>query len=296
MGTVRITRKELYQRVWSEAVTRLAKEYGLSDVGFAKLCKRNKIPRPPRGYWARKAVGQKVSAEPLPDTKADWDIQINAYGHPFSDPNLAEEAKQVHAKAVPSKPIAIEDNLKDAHPLVLASLRALEDAATTDEGFLRRPETGCLAITVSKDSLRRALLIMDAIIKTFVARGFRVAIIKTEEATPTQVELLGTSVWFGLSESLMEKKEDADDLPSLEGEYVFRHNRIAVRHGQRPIGTEVVLDINKYKCAQHGSLPLKLEVEPIADHLPVSLSVKAVELGRPMCNPLLLLGQCLQNA
>lgn len=48
---VQIKRKELYQRVWSEPVTKLAKEFGLSDVGFAKLCKRNEIPRPPRGYW-----------------------------------------------------------------------------------------------------------------------------------------------------------------------------------------------------------------------------------------------------
>ena len=42
-NAVKITRKALYQRVWSEAVTRLSKEYGLSDVGFAKLCKRNDI-------------------------------------------------------------------------------------------------------------------------------------------------------------------------------------------------------------------------------------------------------------
>jgi hypothetical protein len=38
-----ISRLELYKRVWDTPVTRLAKEYGLSDVGFAKICKKSAI-------------------------------------------------------------------------------------------------------------------------------------------------------------------------------------------------------------------------------------------------------------
>jgi len=33
-----ISRLELYKRGWETPVTRLAKEYGLPDVGFAKIC------------------------------------------------------------------------------------------------------------------------------------------------------------------------------------------------------------------------------------------------------------------
>lgn len=43
----------------------VAKEYGLSDRGLAKLCERNGIPVPPRGYWAKKHAGQKVISPPL---------------------------------------------------------------------------------------------------------------------------------------------------------------------------------------------------------------------------------------
>jgi hypothetical protein len=32
-----INRKELYKKVWETPITRLSKEYGLSDVGFAKI-------------------------------------------------------------------------------------------------------------------------------------------------------------------------------------------------------------------------------------------------------------------
>ena len=53
-----MTRRELYDLVWSIPITKLSKKYGLSDVGFAKICKKYNIPRPPRGYWARIASGQ----------------------------------------------------------------------------------------------------------------------------------------------------------------------------------------------------------------------------------------------
>ena len=66
-----IDRQELYKKVWETPITRLSKEYGLSDVGFAKICKKHNIPRPPRGYWARKAAGYNVKQLPLPDTVAD---------------------------------------------------------------------------------------------------------------------------------------------------------------------------------------------------------------------------------
>jgi hypothetical protein len=36
---INISRLELYKRVWETPVTQLAKEYGLSDVGFAKIAK-----------------------------------------------------------------------------------------------------------------------------------------------------------------------------------------------------------------------------------------------------------------
>ena len=56
----------MYEKVWSISMVKLSKEYGLSDVGLAKICKKYNIPRPPRGYWARKAAGYNVKRLPLP--------------------------------------------------------------------------------------------------------------------------------------------------------------------------------------------------------------------------------------
>jgi hypothetical protein len=43
---VTLTRKALYDRVWAEPVDTFAKEYGLSNVGLGKACRRHDIPVP----------------------------------------------------------------------------------------------------------------------------------------------------------------------------------------------------------------------------------------------------------
>jgi len=53
-------RRGLYDKIWAEPMLVVAKRYGLSDVGMAKLCRRAQIPVPPRGYWARLRAGKQV--------------------------------------------------------------------------------------------------------------------------------------------------------------------------------------------------------------------------------------------
>jgi hypothetical protein len=44
----------------------LAKEYGISDVRLAKICKELKVPKPGVGYWAKLEHGKKDRKPPLP--------------------------------------------------------------------------------------------------------------------------------------------------------------------------------------------------------------------------------------
>ena len=60
-----LSREELYELVWSEPIQILAKRFGLSDVGLAKVCKRYQIPRPGRGYWAKQQSGYRVKKREL---------------------------------------------------------------------------------------------------------------------------------------------------------------------------------------------------------------------------------------
>ena len=59
-----LTRKELYDLVWSEPMTTICRRFGLSDNGLRKRCKSMNIPTPPLGYWAKLKYGKQVT--PLP--------------------------------------------------------------------------------------------------------------------------------------------------------------------------------------------------------------------------------------
>jgi hypothetical protein len=60
----RYDRQRLYGEVWSEPTQQVAKRYGVSDVAIAKACALLAIPKPPRGYWAKKAAGHKLPDRP----------------------------------------------------------------------------------------------------------------------------------------------------------------------------------------------------------------------------------------
>jgi hypothetical protein len=53
-----ISRQDLFDKVWSGPVTRVAAEFGVSDTAVRKMCRRHGIPVPSRGYWAQVAAGR----------------------------------------------------------------------------------------------------------------------------------------------------------------------------------------------------------------------------------------------
>jgi hypothetical protein len=57
-------RERLYAEVWSEPTQEVARRYGISDVDLSKVCKQLQIPKPPRGYWAKKQTARPVPVRP----------------------------------------------------------------------------------------------------------------------------------------------------------------------------------------------------------------------------------------
>jgi vacuolar-type H+-ATPase subunit H len=71
-----LTREQLYEKVWSLPGSKLAEEFGLSDVAIAKRCKRLNIPRPSRGYWAKIQAGRTPRKTPLPPTPEETFVRL----------------------------------------------------------------------------------------------------------------------------------------------------------------------------------------------------------------------------
>jgi len=61
-----LTRQQLYDLVWSQAMQKIARQVGISDVAIVKRCKIVGVPVPPRGYWNKKQAGRHARQLPLP--------------------------------------------------------------------------------------------------------------------------------------------------------------------------------------------------------------------------------------
>ncbi|WP_449465655.1 hypothetical protein [Stenotrophomonas humi] len=60
------SRKAFFDLMWSKPIKDIAPDFGISDVALAKFCRKNEIPLPGRGYWAKLQAGKPVMAFALP--------------------------------------------------------------------------------------------------------------------------------------------------------------------------------------------------------------------------------------
>jgi hypothetical protein len=165
---ITITRTELYEKVWTTPMRKLAPEYGLSDVGLAKLCRRHNIPRPGLGYWACVSAGQRLKRTALP---------------PSTDPRLdtieilRHESERVANVApgneIPVPIIEVSADREITHRVVKRIEKSLR-SKTDEQGFLLARMNRIVPLKVSADPLLRALRIVDVLFSSFEERGLLV--------------------------------------------------------------------------------------------------------------------------
>lgn len=199
-----LKREELYEQVWSQPMIELAKQYGLSDVGLAKICRKLKIPLPGRGYWAKLKVGRILPRASLLPLKKNGlaEIIVTKPELPPVEPQTDTETERLIAsETLPENLIVVSPTLSSPHPLVAQTRKWLHRAKPDDRGLLYGGEQGCLAISVGRPSLDRALRILDALIKALEARGYAVAT-ETGDQRPTTVTVLGIPLEIELREQV----------------------------------------------------------------------------------------------
>jgi len=170
--TLRYERAKLYEEVWAEAVTTVAKRYGISDVALRKICRKLAVPLPPLGYWAKIAAGKKLPTPSLPKYSGPAKIVRQRY---VSDEPVEPDPEHLVARREfevrPENRIVVAETLDRLHALVVATERAFRKPKRRNLGDQPITERPALAISVSEASLPRALRIMDALVKALDARG-----------------------------------------------------------------------------------------------------------------------------
>lgn len=168
------TREELYALVWETPISRLAKSFGLSNVGLRKICKRHNIPTPPLGYWAKLAHGKKVRRPALVAEDGDRSVSIRIVGRCRAHITPEIEANQAAAIAASQRHPSITvagDRPPRFHPIAAATARALRTAKRDQEGFKKAHANDGVCLAVSGGSVDRALRIIDAFARAAEVRG-----------------------------------------------------------------------------------------------------------------------------
>jgi len=188
-----VTREELYDLVWSKPMSLLAKEFEISDVGLAKICKRMEIPRPTRGYWQKHKVGETPPQIKLPPLSEKGVTLVVI--QPTPKPKFLQEQVQKIEK------IPVPDTLENPHPLTQKTLKAFAKGKVSDYGNLLPKNDYCLDIHVSKEALQRACLIMDTLIRALEARHYPVSI-TSDSPRKTVIMVRGETLDIGLEEKI----------------------------------------------------------------------------------------------
>ncbi len=212
-GKIILNRAELYEQVWSLPITRLAAKYGLSDNGLRKICRKLNIPTPPIGYWARLQHGKKVVKKPLPQLKYG-EPDIYTTGIKRVAEQLLENDSQIKDLITEEEregKITVQERLASPHPLVAKTLEVLSEVKPDEYGVLRPWRQKYLDLRVSPASLKRALRIMDAIVKAFEKRTFKVEII-TDKVPVSYVMIHDHRLYF----SLWEKIDRVEHIPTKQ--------------------------------------------------------------------------------
>jgi len=118
--SVKLSRAELYEKIWSTPATKLAEEFGLSGRGLGKMCARFNIPVPPRGYWAKLAAGKPMLKSLLPPSEPNAPDEIRVEPSPDDPAEKIPEAARVELETVLEKRdlIRVPETLSSPHPIV----------------------------------------------------------------------------------------------------------------------------------------------------------------------------------
>ena len=173
-----MTRQELYDLVWQTPMTKLAKTYGLSDVGLRKICVKYDIPTPPLGYWAKRTHGKKVKQPRLPERKTGIPETLHLVVHETAAVPVevagAQEAALSRDATFPKIVVPTERPAK-LHHVALATSRALKATKIDRERFKICAISGGVEVAIGADSVDRVVSIIDAIAAAAEVRGYHFA-------------------------------------------------------------------------------------------------------------------------
>lgn len=173
-----IARDALYAELWSKPAQEIAKRLGVSGSYLARICTALNVPRPPRGYWAKKAVGKAARPPKLPAAApGDQLFWTKENGLTLPATRHERRAQSRTPARSPRSPL---------HPLLVGAEEQFRKSyICSDDEFLRPTARRLPDISCSASGLHHSLDVANKVYQALERCGFRVRLAPPEEPTPS---------------------------------------------------------------------------------------------------------------
>ena len=176
MSNSKITRKELYDLVWSTPMTKLATQYAITDNGLRKICKKMEIPLPKAGHWEKLKAGKEVIVEKLSQNYSGInEIDLTKREKGFVSTNGQTSELAILQKEIENSigdELVVPEKLNNPHELIKDAKRNMEASKSSKDlhnGLIDHRRG--FSFYVQPTNLSRALRFMDTLIKVMLLRG-----------------------------------------------------------------------------------------------------------------------------
>ena len=195
-------REALYEEVWAEPVTKVAKRYAISDVGLRKICLDLEVPLPPVGYWAKLAAGRAVKRPPLGTTKGPTTYRRSRYVAPLDDV-LDTRYRESLEEDLPRRPaipnLPLRTSLEDCLPLAKRIAKKLDGKGRDAQGWRQCDGAGLMWVDASNANSLRAVLLLNLVLESVMAAGYAISA-DAKGATRAFVSVLDLKLSFKIRE------------------------------------------------------------------------------------------------
>ncbi|HVP65837.1 MAG TPA: hypothetical protein VMT17_01085 [Anaeromyxobacteraceae bacterium] len=171
-----VSREKLYEQVWAEPMTAVAKQYEVSSNYLARICERLGVPVPPRGYREKVRFGRGPPKPPLPQPAPGTELEWSR-GY-WTRPRRAPRAPVLPLPEPAARRGRIP--VPDIHPLLVGARELFENARPNGillAPLFLRPFSGKLPdIVVTREALPPALAAANALYLHLEGLGYPVTL------------------------------------------------------------------------------------------------------------------------
>lgn len=208
---VKLTREDLYERVWKKPTVKVAEDFGISDVMVAKLCRKMDVPKPPPGYWQKLKAGAKIKATLLPKLKKSTEEFVYVKRVSKEDVVMVSESVQklIDKEDLPENKIEVVDSFDIVHPLISKAINYLDKNNSSDSSLIELPKSNkYIDISLSKDQLNRGFLLLNTLFLALEERGYSVKVTDEYWGIKTEIIKEGESLQISLREKIRKVSKD----------------------------------------------------------------------------------------